>query len=141
MFSGLYDISFSEQKIKIKNETLNSPWITKGLQRSSKIKQKLFEKFLKKRNKTDEEKYKAYKTIFETLKKDSKKSCYSNLIDINKNNIKQTWDVMKEIIRKSKFKIDEKEIIDKKTIAEKFNHLFVNIGPKLASKIPVSNNI
>ena len=107
MFSGLYDISFSEQKIKIKNETLNSPWITKGLQRSSKIKQKLFEKFLKKRNKTGEEKYKAYKTIFETLKKDSKKSCYSNLIDINKNNIKQTWDVMKEIIRKSKLKNSE----------------------------------
>ena len=37
----------------------------------------------------------------------SKKSYYSNLIDINKNNIKQTWDVMKEIIRKSKLKNSE----------------------------------
>ena len=55
---------------------------------------------------------------------------------------------MKETIRKSKWKnnkllhrivINEKEIIDKKTIMEKFNHFFVNIRPKLASKIPVSN--
>ena len=35
--------------------------------------------------------------------------------------------------------IDEKETTDEKTIVEKFNHFFVNIGPKLASKMPVSN--
>ena len=52
---------------------------------------------------------------------------------------------MKEIIGKSKFKIKKlphrtviggKEIINEKTIAEKLNHFFVNIGPKLASKKP-----
>ena len=51
---------------------------------------------------------------------------------------------MKEIIGKSKFKIkklphrivtEEKGIIDEKTMAKKFNHFFVNIGPELASKI------
>ena len=55
---------------------------------------------------------------------------------------------MKEILGKSKFKIkkfphtiviNEKEMIDEKTIAKKFNHFFVNIRPKLASKIPLSN--
>ena len=60
------------------------------------------------------------KHFFETLNKKFKKSCYLNLIDKYKN-IKKTWDVMKEIIGKSKFKskqlpcrivIDEKEIID-----------------------------
>lgn len=35
--------------------------------------------------------------------------------------------------------IDEKETTDEKTIVEKFNHFFVNIGPKQASKMPVSN--
>ena len=40
--------AFPKQKVKNKNKTLNSFWITKGLQRSSKGKQKLYEKFLKK---------------------------------------------------------------------------------------------
>ena len=31
IFSGLCDIAFPEQKIKIKTKTLNSPWITKDL--------------------------------------------------------------------------------------------------------------
>ena len=70
------------------------------------------------------------------------------MISKYQNNIKKTWDVMKEIIGKSKFRIkklshriviNEKEIIDEKTIAEKLYHLFINIGPRLASKIPVSH--
>ena len=48
IFSGVYDVAFPKQKVKNKNKTLNSFWITKGLQRSSKRKQKLYEKFLKK---------------------------------------------------------------------------------------------
>ena len=55
---------------------------------------------------------------------------------------------MEEITAKSKFKtkklrrrivIDEKEVIEQKAITEKFNRFFVNIRPKLLSKIPVSN--
>ena len=55
---------------------------------------------------------------------------------------------MKVIIGKSKvyndnfpkiLNIDKKEITDKKTIAEEFNSYFINVGPKLATKIPPSN--
>ena len=55
---------------------------------------------------------------------------------------------MKQIIWKSEFKIkklpnriaiDEKEIIDEKIIVKKINHFYVNIGPKLGSKIAVSS--
>ena len=55
--------------------------------------------------------------------------------------LKKTWHGIKEIIGKSKFKIkklsrriviDGKKIIDEKTIAKKFSHFFLNIGPKLA---------
>ena len=42
--------------------------------------------------------------LFETLKKKSKKSYYSNLIEKYKNYTKKTWN-MKEIIGKSKVKI------------------------------------
>ena len=62
-FSEHYDIAFPKQNIKIKSKILNSAWIAKGLQRSSKRKQKLCGKFLKKEIKS----VKTCKT-FETLK-------------------------------------------------------------------------
>ena len=78
---ALYSISWT----KIQG-ILNIPWITKGLQIS----------FWKKINKTCEER--TYKTLFETLKKRSKKFYDSNLISKYKHNIKRTWDVMKQIL-------------------------------------------
>ena len=33
IFSGFYNIAFPEQKVKIKNKTINSPWISKGPQK------------------------------------------------------------------------------------------------------------
>ena len=41
---------FPMNKIKIKIEDLGSPWITKGIKKSSKKKQRLHSKFLRKRN-------------------------------------------------------------------------------------------
>ena len=33
------------------------------------------------------------------------------------------------------FNINEKHIMDKKELAEQFNNLFINIGPKLANEL------
>ena len=54
-----------------------SPWITKGIKKSSKRKQKLYEKFLKKRNAFNET---AYKVYIEAIKRKSKKNHYSQKI-------------------------------------------------------------
>ena len=47
-FLIIYDDIFP--KVKVKMKKLLSPWITSGLRKSSRRKQKLYEKFLKKRN-------------------------------------------------------------------------------------------
>ena len=121
--------------------------MTKGLVKSSKKKQKLCEKFLKNRNPEKELNYKQYKTFFESLKKKSKKSYYSDLIDSCKYNIKKTWDVMKEIIGNKSvtnapihnfIMVKNREIFDKTEIAETFNSYFVNIISNLAASIPES---
>ena len=39
-----------------------------------------------------------------------------------------------------KIALENKEITDQKTIVEKFNDFYVNVGPNLASKIPQNNN-
>ena len=121
--------------------------MTKGLVKSSKKKQKLCEKFLKNRNPEKELNYKQYKTFFESLKKKSKKSYYSDLIDSCKYNIKKTWDVMKEIIGNKSvtnaplpnfITVKNREIFDKKEITETFNSYFVNVRSNLAASIPVT---
>ena len=124
--------------------------MTKGLLKSSKRKQKLYEKFLKKRTSRNESIYKAYKSLFESLKKKSKKIYYTRRLENYQNDIKKSWDVIKEIIvgaksAKGSFPrrmiIDSQEIFDQGKIANCFNKFFVDIGPKLASMIPESQTM
>jgi hypothetical protein len=64
------------------------------------------------------------------------------LIDI-KMTSKKTWNTIKEILNKNKnkeelpnyFIADDTPVSDRKTIADKFNKFFINIGPELSSKI------
>ena len=53
----------------MKTKNLNSPWITKGIKKSSRKKQHLYEKFLKNKTKTRLETYNHYKTFFEKMLK------------------------------------------------------------------------
>ena len=55
-------------KMKIKTKNLESPWITKGIKKSSKKKQRLYSKFLKKRNEKTKKEYQDYKKLFESIK-------------------------------------------------------------------------
>ena len=56
------------------------PWITKGIVKSSKKKQKLNKKYLKNRNPQNLASYKTYKNFFETIKIKSNKNYYSEKI-------------------------------------------------------------
>ena len=71
---------------------------------------------------------------------------YSNLMEENKNNMKKSWAVLKEVINKrksvtscSRFMINDKVISDNLKISNGFNSFFVNVGPSLADKIPSDN--
>ena len=71
---------------------------------------------------------------------------YSNKLLKRTGDIKKTWNVMKDIIGKSKIistnlprKLTIKKVdVNKLEIADGFNDFFTNIGQKLASKIPKS---
>ena len=147
-FLSIYDDFFPKKKIKVKSKDIQSPWITAGIKKSSKRKQRLYENFLKCRSQRNENEYKNYKRLFETIKKRSKKLHFSKLIVKYKDNIKKTWSVIKEVIGKEKIQqqnfpqkicIGNKEITDLKTIAEKFNKFFTEIGPNLAKDIEPSS--
>ena len=102
---------------------------------------------MKKRTSRIESIYKAYKSFFDSLKKKSKKNYFTRRFQNYQNDIKKSWDVIKEVIvgaksTKGSFPrrmiIDGQEIFDQGKIANSFNKFFVDISPKLASMIPES---
>ena len=74
------------------------------------------------------------------LKQETKSEYYNLECNKSKNDIKKT---IADVMSKSKvpnnlpnyFNINEKQITDKKKIAEKFNNFFINIGPKLTNEL------
>ena len=145
IFSSLYEKYFRLTKVNLKPKRKNSPWITNGIAKSSKRKQKLYEKFLKHRTQESKQIYKDYKNFFEIIKHKSKKQFYSEKLIKFQHNAKKTWSIMKELIGKNKIYkwsfpqkivIDTTEIVGETKIANEFNNFFTNIGPTLAQKIP-----
>ena len=77
-FSVAYTkVFFPKKRIRVKLKNLMKPWVTKGIAKSSRKKQKLYEKYLKKRTFENQKIYKNYKSLSESIKKKSKKLCYS----------------------------------------------------------------
>ena len=148
IFIELYEEYFLIRKIKTKPKRALSPSIINGIAKSSKRKQNLYEKFLKHRTPINEANYKAYKNLFETIKRKSKKRFYSEKLIKFQGDAKKTWCIMKELIGKVKIKksslpfkivIDKTDILGEKNIANEFNNFFTDIGLKLAKKIPESS--
>ena len=107
--------------------------MSRGLLKSSKQKQRLYNKFLKHRTYTNETNYKTYKNLFEKIKKVSKKVHYSKLLNMYQSNAKKTWQIIKEVIGKTKLQhstfpkmmlINNIEHFDKTSIANNFNKYF-----------------
>ena len=109
-------------RIKIKAKTIKNPWITKDIMNRNT---KIVKIFLK-----------------------ANKIYYSNKLLKCTGDIKKTWNVMKDIIGKSKIKstdlqrkltINKVDVYNKPEIAVAFNDFFTNICQKLASQIPKSS--
>ena len=89
IIDSLCDECFPVAKIRLKQNKHFNPWIARSIKTSSKRKQKLHEKFLKHRTILNEEKYKAYNNLFESIKLKSKKSYFSKQILQYKYNTKK----------------------------------------------------
>ncbi|XP_065645633.1 uncharacterized protein LOC136076098 [Hydra vulgaris] len=142
-----YNKAFPEITKLVKSKTLSNPWITKGILKSSKIKQRLYNKFLKKKTLRNESNYKNYKRLFESIIKRSKKNYYSDQLKKHSNDPQGTWRIINEVIGKNNpernnfpkiFKFKDNYVIEKELVAEALNKFFINIGPSLASKIESS---
>jgi len=120
-------------------------WLTIGLKKSISTKNKLYVKSIKHPSMQNKLDYKEYKSKLHRLLQKSEREHYDSLFSQYKNNIRKSWDLIKNVLNKGKrptlpevFCIDGNDCENKSLIANKFNKFYVNIGPSLAKNIPTS---
>ena len=101
----------------------------------------LYKTWLRKHSDKELKKYKAYKNKLTNLLRTSEKMYYRDKFLEAKNDIKNTWKVIKFIIGKNRktecikeLTINGTTVTDEERIANKMNDYFVNIGSTLAKK-------
>ena len=140
---SLLNKSFPKVRIK-KRYNNRKPWLSDALRNSIKLKNKLYYKYKKISSVYNETCYKSYKQILQNTLIAAEKQYYHELVTRNKDNMKKSWGIIKDIINKNKnpvhrtkFKLSNGSVTtDKMSVSEHFNDFFINIGPNLAKSIP-----
>ena len=125
-----------------------TPWLTNGILKSMKSRDKLHSKFLKAKDPITKERrfieFKRSRNLINSLVRNSKKNYYNEFFIEYSNNAKKTWEGIRDIIKVStknrslpnKLLVNQRDVTDKTLMAENFNEFFVNIGNMFDNKIP-----
>ena len=117
-------------------------WLSDTLKRLIIKKNKTYLLFKKFPNVTEEVLYKQYRSKVNSEMRVAERKYYQNMLENNKFNLKKKWQILKDIIGKSKpgnmsdkFLINGSIVEDSQVIANAFNNFYINIGSNLAGKI------
>ena len=141
VYSSLFDNACPIKYIRATSEYIKrEPWITGGLMISIINKSKLYRKKINKPNEQNINNYKLYSNIFNKLKKTAKAKYYTDMLDIHKHSIKETWAVLRQVMNKNKqsvklsnvFIVNGVEMSNSKRIAEELNTFFLRSVQKQA---------
>lgn len=144
-YTRLFEICFPLKAVKSKHfGNSHAPWLTKGLLKSIKKKNRLYKLFIKAPNILRESRYKTYKNKLTHVLRKAKRLYYDSKFESAKSDLKLTWKLINEVISKrnnkptmpSKLMLDNEALTNPTKIAERFCNYFTNIGPSLASKVP-----
>ena len=124
------------------NRYANNPWLTNGLKNACKMKNRLYKMFLSCRTLAAETRYKTYKNKLTSILRLSKKTYYSKLLVEHRNNIAETWQILRTVIGKhlkhssypNHFIVEGSKVDNKTEIANVFNNC-LQLGPDLANNI------
>lgn len=144
-FTNLYNTSFplKETKAGYYNRI---PWLSCGMKKSIKLKNKLY--LIQKKYPTPEniDRYKKFRCTLQKLMHSAEKEYYAQQIDDNRSNMKKTWRIIKSLLNKNinksmpdSFKINNSVTSDQKLIGDSFNKFYVNIGQSQSRNCPLSD--
>ena len=123
------------------------PWITKHIQNLITSKEKLYKKFLRKRDDFWFNRYNACKEELKHLLKNAKQEYISKHINDNLGNSRKIWKAINEIIH-NKFTRDTTDIYlddngniitNQKLVANRFNKFYTNVAKNLVKKLGKPN--
>ena len=127
------------------------PYITKGILKSIKNKQKLFKKALKYPTQSNWDAFKNYRNKLTRTIKASKQVYFKTQIKNNKYNTKKLWNVLNSIVNLKQNNKSHKSptistapdtiISDPYEVANLFNEYFANVGTNLSKLIKKPSNI
>jgi hypothetical protein len=127
------------------------PWLTNGLLRSVKTKDRLYKTYLKTTNPASkylaEVKYKQFRNLLNKLIRLAKCTHVHQTFENCKNNIKLTWKNIGNLLSKSvdksefpkSFQHNNSTISSPKEVSDAFNNFYVSIGPTLAQSMQSSH--
>ena len=147
-FSMLVDYHLPLKTVKFnKYRHKANTWMTKGILKSLKSKEKLYIKMLKSKGTPsfarNQEKYKIYKNQYNKCIRAAKNKYWENQFQQSENDMRKTWEVINKVIgRKSRKEslpntlwIGNKSFETEPQAANAFHEYFSNIGPNLAKNI------
>ena len=136
-----------------KRTAIHNPWITQGILKSIRRRDKLYRAWKKTVTKIcscgdprKHEEYRKYRNNLSHIIFCRKKSYYENQFSQQINNKKGTWKLINTLRGKTKaglptsFNIDSKNITCKQAIAKKFNNYFSSLAKNLNQNIEKSSN-
>ena len=139
-------VKFNRYKHKI------NPWMTEGILRSMKFRDRLYKKMKKLQPTSDAYltaniNLKTYKSILQKIMCIAKIDYFGCQFEKHKNDIKRTWTIVNDILNRTKkssdfpkyFMINGEKVSDDKSIADSFNSFFANVGPNLSKQIQSSS--
>jgi len=148
-FNDCFNIAFPTKKVKLTRKYIKrSPWITDGILTSSIRKSRLLHKKAKKPTQHNIDSYKIYSKLYNKIIRAAKANYYSNTLNENINNTKETWKILNSAINRNKTKSklpdfihnNNNKITDEQDIANIFNKYFSNIGQNTSQTIQAPNS-
>ena len=141
--------SFSKTYKPSRRKSSIKPWITPSILCSINKKTQLYNKFLRRGNRTNENNYKRYRNVLVQTIRDAKKLYFKDALKQNKNNGKVTWDLLNQVVNKSHkkqnnypdtFYDSQGKAYNKPDVPNGFNVFFSSIGHMLDKEIPKIDN-
>ena len=136
-----------KQVSRSKRKQFTKPWITNGILKSIKTKQKMYHTHFHSNNINKVIQYKKYSNKLNKIKQKSKISYYNTQFTKYKTNLKATWKLIGTLIQReikgqiypTKIIRNNKTYVTKQDIANQFNHHFINVGSTLVNSTITSN--
>lgn len=143
-YKSAYNNAFPLQENRItKNNKLRNPWMTMGLLKSTRKKNRLYIKYLKNPTQVNKTKFTIYRNKFKTLRIAAERNYYTEEFLKHHNDLKSTWKLIRSALQLDNKRITVDSLLihnvtidNSELIANKFNEYFINIPRDLANKLP-----